>query len=55
MLKWTLIFFVVAIIAGIFGFTSIAAGAAAIAKTIFFIFIVLVAVSFILGVTIMKK
>jgi Protein of unknown function (DUF1328) len=32
MLKWALIFAVIAIIAGLFGFTGIAAGAAAIAK-----------------------
>jgi uncharacterized membrane protein YtjA (UPF0391 family) len=55
MLKWTLIFLIVAIIAGLFGFTNIEAGAASIAKTIFFIFIVLVVVSFLLGATILKK
>ena len=41
MLKWTAIFLVIAIIAAIFGFTGVAEGAASIAKTIFFIFIVL--------------
>jgi uncharacterized membrane protein YtjA (UPF0391 family) len=37
MLKWSAIFFVIAIIAAVFGFTGIAAGAASIAKTLFFI------------------
>jgi uncharacterized membrane protein YtjA (UPF0391 family) len=55
MLKWSAIFLLIAIVAAIFGFTGIAAGAAAIAKTLFFIFLVLVLVTFLLGVTIMKK
>ena len=44
MLKWALIFFVVAIVAALFGFTCIAAGAAEIAKILFFLFLVLCAV-----------
>jgi len=55
MLKWTATFLVIAIIAAILGFTNIASGAASIAKTIFFIFIVLVLLSAILGATILKK
>lgn len=35
MLKWALIFFIVSLIAGVFGFTGIAAGAASIAKILF--------------------
>jgi uncharacterized membrane protein YtjA (UPF0391 family) len=49
MLRWTVIFLVVAIIAAIFGFTGIAAGAAAIAKILFYIFIVLFLISLIAG------
>lgn len=49
MLRWTVIFLIIAIIAGIFGFFGIAAGAASIAKVLFFIFIVLFLVSFISG------
>ena len=49
MLRWTVIFLVVAIIAAIFGFGGIAAGAAGIAKILFFIFIVLFLVSLIFG------
>lgn len=55
MLKWTAIFLVIAIVAAIFGFTSIAEGAASIAKIIFFIFLFLVLLSAILGFTIFKK
>ncbi len=55
MLRWTAIFFVIAIIAAIFGFTNIAQGAAEIAKLLFFIFLVLVLLTGILGVTIFKK
>ena len=41
MLKWALFFAVISVVAGIFGFTGIALGAAAIAKVLFFIFLVL--------------
>jgi uncharacterized membrane protein YtjA (UPF0391 family) len=44
MLRWALIFFLVSIVAGVFGFTGIAAGSAAIAKTLFFLAITLFAV-----------
>lgn len=49
MLRWALIFFVVAIIAAIFGFTGIAAAAVDIARILFFIFIVLFLVAIIAG------
>ncbi|MBC7696031.1 MAG: DUF1328 domain-containing protein [Burkholderiales bacterium] len=55
MLRWTAIFFVIAIIAAVFGFTGIAEGAASIAKTIFFFFIALVVITAILGVTVFKR
>jgi uncharacterized membrane protein YtjA (UPF0391 family) len=55
MLKWSLAFFLVAIVAAIFGFTGIAAGAASIAKVIFFIFIALWLIVLVLGITIFKK
>jgi len=41
MLRWALAFFVVAIIAAVFGFGGIAVAAAGIAKLLFFIFLVL--------------
>ncbi|MBP1849128.1 DUF1328 domain-containing protein [Rhizobium halophytocola] len=37
MLKWALIFFVISIVAGIFGFTGISAAAGGIARILFFI------------------
>jgi uncharacterized membrane protein YtjA (UPF0391 family) len=41
MLRWALAFFVVALVAALFGFTGIAVAAAGIAKLLFFIFLVL--------------
>ncbi|MCC6425462.1 MAG: DUF1328 domain-containing protein [Phycisphaerales bacterium] len=49
MLYWALVFFIIAIVAAIFGFGGIAAGAVSIAKILFFIFLVLFVVSLILG------
>ncbi|MDR6807133.1 uncharacterized membrane protein YtjA (UPF0391 family) [Dyadobacter sp. BE34] len=45
MLRWTVIFLVIAIVAGILGFGGIAAGAAGIAKILFFVFLVLFVLS----------
>jgi uncharacterized membrane protein YtjA (UPF0391 family) len=55
MLKWTATFLVIALIAALLGFTGIAEGAASIAKIIFFIFLILLVGSLILGATIFKK
>jgi uncharacterized membrane protein YtjA (UPF0391 family) len=41
MLRWALAFFLVAIVAAIFGFGGIAVAAAGIAKILFFLFLVL--------------
>jgi uncharacterized membrane protein YtjA (UPF0391 family) len=49
MLRWTIIFLVIAVIAAIFGFGGIAAGAASIAKILFYIFLVLFVLSLIAG------
>ncbi|HKS17383.1 MAG TPA: DUF1328 domain-containing protein [Planctomycetota bacterium] len=40
MLRWSLAFFIVAIVAALFGFTGISAGAVDIARVLFFFFIV---------------
>jgi uncharacterized membrane protein YtjA (UPF0391 family) len=45
MLYWTLIFLVLSLVAGVFGFTGIAAASAGIAKILFTIFLVLFFVS----------
>ena len=47
MLRWTVIFLVIALIAGLLGFTGIAVGAAAFAKILFYIFLVLFLISLI--------
>jgi uncharacterized membrane protein YtjA (UPF0391 family) len=49
MLKWALIFFLVSLVAGLFGFTGIAAGAATIAKWLFFIAVAIFIVFLVLG------
>jgi uncharacterized membrane protein YtjA (UPF0391 family) len=49
MLHYAAVFFVIALIAALFGFGGIAAGAVGIAKILFFVFVVLAAVSFIMG------
>jgi uncharacterized membrane protein YtjA (UPF0391 family) len=49
MLRWALIFFVVALVAAVFGFLGIAVAAAGIAKILFFIFLVLFLVSLVGG------
>ena len=49
MLSWALTFFIVAIIAAVLGFTTIAGAAAGIAKILFFIFLVLFIISLFFG------
>ena len=49
MLYWALVFFLVAIVAAVFGFGNIAAAATGIAQILFFIFIVLFILSLIAG------
>jgi len=49
MLKWALIFFIVSVVAGLFGFTGIAVGAAEVSKILFFIFLVLFAIFLVAG------
>jgi uncharacterized membrane protein YtjA (UPF0391 family) len=49
MLHYAVVFFVIALIAALFGFGGIAAGAAGVAKILFFIFIVLAVAAFIVN------
>jgi uncharacterized membrane protein YtjA (UPF0391 family) len=49
MLKWAAMFFVISIIAALLGFTDIAAGAAGIAKILFFIFLAIFLTLLVLG------
>ena len=48
MLNWALTFLVVALIAGVLGFTTVAGAAIEIAKIIFFVFVVLFLVSLVM-------
>lgn len=49
MLWWAFVFFIVAILAAVFGFGGIAAGAMSIAKILFWIFIILFVISLVFG------
>jgi uncharacterized membrane protein YtjA (UPF0391 family) len=49
MLHYAVVFFVIALIAAVFGFGGIAAGAAGIAKILFVVFIILAIASFLFG------
>jgi uncharacterized membrane protein YtjA (UPF0391 family) len=49
MLRWAIAFFIVALIAAVFGFLGIAAAAVSIARVLFFVFLVLFLVSLLGG------
>jgi uncharacterized membrane protein YtjA (UPF0391 family) len=49
MLHYAVVFFVIALIAALFGFGGIAAGAVSIGKTLFIVFAVLAIASFLFG------
>jgi uncharacterized membrane protein YtjA (UPF0391 family) len=55
MLRWALIFLVVGLIAGILGFTNVAGASIAIAKVLFFIFLLIFLVLLIAGLTVARK
>ena len=50
MLKWAFIFFLISVVAGVFGFTNIAAGARGIAKVLFYIALTIFFIVLIFGV-----
>ncbi|WP_421997380.1 DUF1328 domain-containing protein [Reyranella sp.] len=50
MLKLALVFFLISVVAGIFGFTDIAAGTRTIAKWLFVIALIIFAIFLVLGV-----
>lgn len=54
MLKWALIFALISVIAGIAGFTGVAAGASSIAQVMFFLFAALFVFSLLLGLFVNK-
>ena len=49
MLNWAVTFFIIALVAAVLGFGGIAGSAIGIAKILFLVFLILAAVSFILG------
>jgi len=49
-LYWALVFFVIAIIAALFGFGGVATTAASIAQILFFVFLVIFLVALVMGV-----
>jgi uncharacterized membrane protein YtjA (UPF0391 family) len=49
MLHYAVVFLVIALVAALFGFGGIAAGAVEIAKILFFVFVVLAVVTFIIS------
>jgi uncharacterized membrane protein YtjA (UPF0391 family) len=49
MLRWAAVFFIIAVIAAVFGFGGIASGSAEIARVLFFLFLVVFVVSLIWG------
>jgi len=55
MLKWALIFLVVALIAGALGFTGVAGAAMGIAKFLFFLFLVLFVAFLVMGMIAGRK
>ena len=55
MLRWSLGFFIVAIIAAVFGFGGIASGASELARICFFFFVVIFVVSLVYGLATGRK
>ena len=55
MLRWALIFLVIGLVAGLLGFTGIAGTSIAIAKTLFYIFMVIFLVLLLLGLFAARK
>ena len=54
MIKWAIIFFVISVIAGFFGFTGVASGARRIAKVLFFLAVIAFLVVLVFGVMLGK-
>lgn len=55
LLKWALVFFIVSLIAALFGFTDIAAASAEVARILFYIFLVIFVVLLILGLVLSRR
>jgi len=55
MLRWAVIFLVIALVAALFGFTGIAAAAAGISKFLFFLFLEICLIFFIIGISAARR
>jgi uncharacterized membrane protein YtjA (UPF0391 family) len=55
LLKWALIFFLISIVAAVFGFTGISLASADIARSLFYIFLVIFLILLVLGLTIARR
>lgn len=52
MLRWAVIFFIVSIVAAVFGFAGIASAAAGIAKVLFFLFLAAAVIMLLVGLNV---
>ena len=55
MLRWAVIFLVIALVAAVFGFGCIAVAAAGVAKFLFFLFLVMCLIFFIIGISAARR
>jgi uncharacterized membrane protein YtjA (UPF0391 family) len=55
MLRWAFIFLLIGLVAAVLGFTNVAGASIAIAKVLFFIFIVIFLVLLIAGLTVARR
>jgi len=55
MLRWAAAFFIVAIVAAIFGFGDLAAAATGVAKILFYVFLILFLISLISGISFRRR
>ena len=55
MIKWAIIFALISVMAGIFGFTGVSADSAAIAKVLFFIALAIFVILLAIGIFVGKK
>ncbi len=55
MLRWAFIFLIIGLIAAVLGFTSVAGASIAIAKVLFFVFMVIFVVLLVAGLTVARR
>ena len=55
MIKWAIIFAIIGLVAGLFGFTGLAGAAMGIAKFLFWAAVIIAVILFVLGMTVYKQ